>query len=208
MNLAPIGERLCRREDRRLLGLGRYLDDLPVPGCLHAVFVRSPHGRTRIRAIDTAAARALADRRLLGLGLCTVIESTTYGSGFYKAAGIPGSGHEAAMVRVEPSGAVIGSCGLMGSGQGYETTLAQALAAGLGARVEDVAIRLGHTEIAPYGMGSRGSRGATAGPATGGSGVTLADNRVGARDDRSRAAAAALRPVTSYADRCGCPRCR
>ncbi|MGH7038066.1 MAG: molybdopterin cofactor-binding domain-containing protein [Stellaceae bacterium] len=150
MNLAPIGERLRRREDRLLLlGLGRYLDDLPVPGCLHAVFVRSPHGRTRIRAIDTAAARALADGRLLGLGLCTVIESTTYGSGFYKAAGIPGSGHEAAMVRVEPSGAVIDSCGLMGPGQGYETTLAQALAAGLGARVEDVAIRLGPIPRSP-----------------------------------------------------------
>ncbi|HJU19457.1 MAG TPA: xanthine dehydrogenase family protein molybdopterin-binding subunit [Stellaceae bacterium] len=114
-------------------------------------------------AFRAEQARALADGRLLGLGLCTVVESTTYGSGFYKAAGIPGSGHEAAMVRVEPSGAVIGSCGLMGSGQGYETTLAQALAAGLGAKIEDVAIRLGHTDIAPYGMGSRGSRGATAG---------------------------------------------
>jgi carbon-monoxide dehydrogenase large subunit len=100
---------------------------------------------------------------LRGIGLCTVIESTTYGSAFYKAAGIPGSGHEAASIRVEPSGAVIASCGLMGSGQGYETTLAQAAAAGLGCRVADVAMQLGHSDIAPYGMGSRGARGATAG---------------------------------------------
>lgn len=113
--------------------------------------------------LRAAQARARADGRLLGIGLCTVVESTTYGSAFYKAAGIPGSGHEAASLRVEPSGAVIASCGLMGSGQGYETTLAQAAAAGLGAAAEDVLVQIGHTDIAPYGMGSRGSRGATAG---------------------------------------------
>jgi carbon-monoxide dehydrogenase large subunit len=39
-----------------------------------------------------------------GLGVCCVIESTTYGSAFYKAAGIPGSGHEAGWVKIEPSG--------------------------------------------------------------------------------------------------------
>ena len=101
--------------------------------------------------------------RLLGLGLCTVVESTTYGSAFYKAAGIPGSGHETASLRVEPSGAVLTSCGLMGSGQGYETTLAQAAAGGLGCRVQDVKVQLGNSDTAPYGMGSRGARGATAG---------------------------------------------
>ncbi len=101
--------------------------------------------------------------RLRGLGLCTVVESTTYGSAFYRAAGIAGSGHEVASLRVEPSGAVIASCGLMGSGQGYETTLAQAAAAGLGARFAQIAVQIGHTDIAPYGMGSRGSRGAAAG---------------------------------------------
>jgi carbon-monoxide dehydrogenase large subunit len=117
-------------------------------------------------AIGYAALRAEQARpreRLLGLGLCTVVESTTYGSAFYKAAGIPGSGHEVATIRIEPSGAVIASCGLMGSGQGYETTLAQAAAAGLGAAFEDVMLRLGNSDIAPYGMGSRGSRGAAAG---------------------------------------------
>jgi len=113
------------------------------------------------RAAAAAAARGRG--KLRGVGLCTVIESTTYGSAFYKSAGIPGSGHEAASVRVEPSGAVIGSCGLMGSGQGYETTLAQAVAAGLGAALPEVTVQLGHSDIAPYGMGSRGSRGAAAG---------------------------------------------
>jgi len=117
------------------------------------------------RALDYEGARALQrdPGRLLGVGLCTVVETTTYGSAFYKASGIPGSGHETASLRVEPTGAVQTSCGLMGSGQGYETTLAQAAAGGLGCRVQDVKVLLGNSDTAPYGMGSRGARGATAG---------------------------------------------
>lgn len=111
-------------------------------------------------------AQAREHGRYLGLGICTVVESTTYGSEFYKAAGIPGSGHEAAWVRIEPSGAVNASVGLMGTGQGYETPLAQAVAEGLGVPPEVVKVHMGNTDIAPYGMGSRGGRGATAGGGT------------------------------------------
>jgi carbon-monoxide dehydrogenase large subunit len=107
-------------------------------------------------------AAARAEGRHLGLGICTVLESTTYGSAFYKAAGIPGSGHEAAWVRVEPTGAINASAGIMSSGQGYETVFAQAVAEGLGVDPGDVEIHLGNTAVAPYGMGSRGARGATA----------------------------------------------
>jgi carbon-monoxide dehydrogenase large subunit len=102
----------------------------------------------------------------LGLGICTVVESTTYGSKFYKAAGIPGSGHEAAWVRIEPSGVVNASCGLGATGQGYETALSNAVAEGLGVDPSCVQIQLGHTDVAPYGMGSRGARGGTAGGGT------------------------------------------
>jgi carbon-monoxide dehydrogenase large subunit len=98
-----------------------------------------------------------------GMGICAVVEPTTYGSAFYKAAGIPGSGHEAAWVKVQPSGAVDAAVGLMGSGQGYETALAQAVAEGLGVAAEDVRLHTGNTDTAPYGMGSRGARGGTAG---------------------------------------------
>jgi aerobic carbon-monoxide dehydrogenase large subunit len=108
-------------------------------------------------------AEARAEGRHLGLGICSVVESTTYGSAFYKAAGIPGSGHEAAWVKVEPSGAVNASVGLMASGQGYETAFAQLVAARLGIGAADVEIQLGNTDVAPYGMGSRGARGGTAG---------------------------------------------
>ena len=49
-----------------------------------------------------------------GMGLCCVVESNTYGSAFYRAAGIPGSGHEAGWVKVAPSGAVDVSVGADG----------------------------------------------------------------------------------------------
>ncbi|NQU57783.1 MAG: xanthine dehydrogenase family protein molybdopterin-binding subunit [Rhodospirillales bacterium] len=101
-----------------------------------------------------------------GLGICSVVESTTYGSKFYKAAGIPGSGHECAWVKVDPSGEVRASAGVMATGQGYETAFSQAVAEGLGVDPENVAIKLGNTDVAPYGMGSRGARGGTAGGGT------------------------------------------
>jgi carbon-monoxide dehydrogenase large subunit len=51
----------------------------------------------------------------------------------------------------------------MTSGQGYETAFAQVVADALGVTPDAVHIHLGNTDIAPYGMGSRGARGGTAG---------------------------------------------
>jgi carbon-monoxide dehydrogenase large subunit len=121
-----------------------------------------------LEVFDLAAfrTRQAADRArgiYRGVGLCCVVESTTYGSAFYKAAGIPGSGHESGWVKIEPSGAVNASVGLMASGQGYETTFAQVVAEPLGVDPNEVRIHLGNTDTAPYGMGSRGARGGTAG---------------------------------------------
>lgn len=121
-----------------------------------------------LRAIDYEAFRMRQrDARMrghyLGLGLCNVVEPTTYGSRFYKASGIPGSGHEASWVRIEPGGMVNASVGLGPSGQGYESAMANAVAEGLGVEPARVRIHMGHTDIAPYGMGSRGARSGTAG---------------------------------------------
>ena len=58
---APFGARVLRREDRRLMtGAGRYVSDVVRPHMLHVAFVRSVHAHAHLRAIDTAAARALA----------------------------------------------------------------------------------------------------------------------------------------------------
>src|SRR5262245_40172566 len=56
-NYQGIGAPLRRVEDRRfLLGRGRFVADIELPGALHCVLVRSPHAHARIRKIDTSAA--------------------------------------------------------------------------------------------------------------------------------------------------------
>jgi len=60
MGAKYFGASVRRREDPRYLrGEGRFLDDLTLPGMLHAAFVRSPHAHARIRRVDTARARAV-----------------------------------------------------------------------------------------------------------------------------------------------------
>ncbi len=55
-----IGQRVTRLEDDALLrGHGRFLDDIAMPGTLHAVFRRSQHAHALIRSIDTAASLAM-----------------------------------------------------------------------------------------------------------------------------------------------------
>jgi len=137
---------------------GELLADITPSQTFEAVLTAFDYDAFRARQ---QAARAAG--RYLGLGLCNVVEPTTYGSRFYKSAGIPGSGHEASWIRIEPSGVVNASVGLGPSGQGYESAMANAVAEGLGVHPSSVRIHLGHTDIAPYGMGSRGARSGTAG---------------------------------------------
>src|SRR5688572_26117693 len=55
-----FGASVSRREDPRLLrGQGRYVDDIKLPGMLHATIVRSPHAHARLHAIRIEAAQAL-----------------------------------------------------------------------------------------------------------------------------------------------------
>jgi aerobic carbon-monoxide dehydrogenase large subunit len=60
MTEAHIGRSLRRLEDSRFLtGQGRYVDDIDMPGQLHGVALRSPHGHAAIESIDTGAACAM-----------------------------------------------------------------------------------------------------------------------------------------------------
>jgi carbon-monoxide dehydrogenase large subunit len=140
------------------MATGEVLDDVTPVATMDAVLAAFDYAGLRERQ-----RQARVQGRWLGFGLCNVVESTTYGSKFYKSAGIAGSGHEAAWVRIEPTGVVNAAVGLGATGQGYETSLANAVADGLGVAPATVSLYLGHTDIAPYGMGSRGARGATAG---------------------------------------------
>jgi carbon-monoxide dehydrogenase large subunit len=57
---AFLGRSVPRLEDARLLrGTGRFVDDIAMPGLLHATFVRSPLAHALIRNMDVASARAL-----------------------------------------------------------------------------------------------------------------------------------------------------
>jgi carbon-monoxide dehydrogenase large subunit len=60
MGARQFGARVKRLEDPALLvGAGRFVDDVKLPGALAACFVRSPHAHARIRAVDTGPALAL-----------------------------------------------------------------------------------------------------------------------------------------------------
>jgi len=53
-----VGQSVRRREDVRLVtGRGRYVDDVTMPGLLHAHFVRSPVARGALTRVDATAAR-------------------------------------------------------------------------------------------------------------------------------------------------------
>ena len=55
-----FGASVKRKEDPAFLrGRGRYIDDIKLPGMLHAAFVRSPHAHARIGRIDKGAALAV-----------------------------------------------------------------------------------------------------------------------------------------------------
>jgi carbon-monoxide dehydrogenase large subunit len=60
MGMKFFGASVLRKEDPVLLaGKGRYVDDVKLPGMLHAAFVRSSHAHATIKGIDGAAALAL-----------------------------------------------------------------------------------------------------------------------------------------------------
>jgi carbon-monoxide dehydrogenase large subunit len=56
----PVGHgRMLRKEDPRFLrGLGRYCDDINLPGMLHLAILRSPVAHARIVSVDVSAAQA------------------------------------------------------------------------------------------------------------------------------------------------------
>ncbi|MEE2968907.1 MAG: xanthine dehydrogenase family protein molybdopterin-binding subunit [Pseudomonadota bacterium] len=91
-----IGQPVSRREDPRLLmGRGRYIADINLPGQAHGVVVRSPHAHALIRKLDTKDALAApgvlcvltgADCVADGLGLlpCDQTHFSRDGSDMYR----------------------------------------------------------------------------------------------------------------------------
>src|SRR2546426_194902 len=60
MGARYFGAAVRRREDPRFLrGEGRFVDDVTLPGVVHAAFLRSPHAHATITRIRTEAAKTL-----------------------------------------------------------------------------------------------------------------------------------------------------
>ncbi|HEU4371027.1 MAG TPA: xanthine dehydrogenase family protein molybdopterin-binding subunit [Methylomirabilota bacterium] len=94
-----------------------------------------------------------------GIGVAAYTEFTGMGSDTFRRRGMRQvSGHDAATVRVEPSGEVRGFVSAASQGQGHATTLAQVLADELGVDLGAVTIVEGDTERCPHGSGSFASR--------------------------------------------------
>jgi aerobic carbon-monoxide dehydrogenase large subunit len=91
----------------------------------------------------------------IGLGVATYAEGTapTYfgTTGHWTA-------HDAASIRVEPDGSVIVSVGVTTTGQGVTTMVATLAADALGVSRDVVSVRIGDTDLCPYGLGGWGSR--------------------------------------------------
>jgi carbon-monoxide dehydrogenase large subunit len=106
-----------------------------------------------------AEPRRTATGKFRGVGVSAYTEFTGMGSGTFRRRGmVQVSGHDAATVRVEPTGEVRGFVSAASQGQGHATTLAQVLADELGVELAAVTIIQGDTERCPYGSGSFASR--------------------------------------------------
>jgi len=104
---------------------------------------------------EQAAARE--DGRYLGIGFgCGVELSGVASELMVPMENQPGYG--AASVRIEPRGKVYVFGGDAPSGQGHETTTAQAVASIFGIDPEDVVVTTGDTNTTPFGSGSIGAR--------------------------------------------------
>jgi carbon-monoxide dehydrogenase large subunit len=94
-----------------------------------------------------------------GIGLSAYSEFTGMGSGTFRRRGMVHlPGHDAATVRIEPTGEVRGFVSAVSQGQGHATAFAQVLADELGVPLPGVSVVAGDTERCPHGSGSFASR--------------------------------------------------
>ena len=97
-------------------------------------------------------------------GVCTERngDRVAYGLAFgVETAGLVN--YESAQVRVDPDGTVAVASGMSSQGQGQTTTYAQVCAEALGVPFERVSVRLGDTQLMPFGRGAFAARGAVMG---------------------------------------------
>ncbi len=133
---------------------GKHFDSGDYPECL----------RRAVEAVDLKAVRERQktpeeDGRLIGVGMAIFCEQSAHGTSVYAGWGIPMvPGHEQAVVRLTPDGALEVRVGIHSHGQGLETTLAQVAEEILGIDTDRVRVIHGDTALTPYSTGTWGSR--------------------------------------------------
>jgi carbon-monoxide dehydrogenase large subunit len=146
---------------RRRMLLGH--EDLPHVTASGARIDSGSHREAFERAIEIARTELEAARAAhaedpsirVGLGVATFVEGTA--PSFFGTTGNWGS-HDSADIRFDPDGGVTVAVGLAAYGQGVRTMVATVAAEELGVPIGDVRVVMGDTDIAPYGLGSFGSR--------------------------------------------------
>ncbi len=106
-------------------------------------------------ATETRARLAPSVRGSIGVGYASYVEGVAPN---YRATSGLWAQQETSTLRVEPDGSVVVTSGLGPMGQGTETMLATLASQLLGVPREQVEVRLGDTDLTPYGLGSFGSR--------------------------------------------------
>src|SRR6478735_2768875 len=94
---------------------------------------------------EQAKRRESGDVKQLGLGLCSYVEWTGFGS-------------ELGTCTVEEDGSVVVTAGTSSHGQGHETSYAQLVAGTLGIPMKDIKVIQSDTKLVKRGMGTMGSR--------------------------------------------------
>lgn len=119
-------------------------------------------GYEKLRAQQREQRSSVAGR-CLGIGICSYIEMTTFGTRYWAPLGIEHCAYDSATIRMDPAGGVTLSVGTFSHGQGHATTYAQMVADELGVALHDVKLVQGDTDATPYGWGTWGSRSVVAG---------------------------------------------
>lgn len=110
-------------------------------------------------------ARLRTSGRLLGIGICSLVDATARGGGFYGRLGLKAATQEGCILRIGPTGEITAAFGTTTQGQGLPTALAQLVADTLGVTPQEIMVVMGDTATTPYGGGAWASRGAVAGGA-------------------------------------------
>ena len=197
MDLAAEETGLDRLEIRRRNFIPS--DAFPYDTPLGLTYDSGDHHGTLERALEAIdhdgfaarAERSRASGRLRGIGYSTYLEiAGGVPSRLFQQLGTRGGRHEAADVRVHPSGAVTVFLGTHSQGQGHETAFAQIVSDRLGVPMADISIAQGDTDRLHFGSGTVASRSLV----VGGSALVVALGKV--IDKAQRLAAHALETDT------------